>query len=65
MAQVMTMRGNETLTVVLLIGVGKSVLFMLPALVEDWGTTVVIVPFAALMDDLMARAYKSGIDCIR
>ena len=56
MTQVMAMRGNETLTVVLPTGAGKSVLFMLPALVEEWGTTVVIVPFAALMDDLVERA---------
>jgi superfamily II DNA helicase RecQ len=65
MAKVMMMQGNETLTVVLPTGAGKSVLFMLPALVEEWGTTVVIVPFAALIDDLVVRACKSGIDCIR
>ena len=65
MEKIMAMQGEESLTVVLPTGAGKSVLFMLPALVEAWGTTVVIVPFAALMDDLVTRACKSGIDCIR
>ena len=56
MVKVIAMRGNESLTVVLPTGAGKSVLFMVPALVEKWGTTVVIVSFAALMDDLVERA---------
>lgn len=65
MERIMAMQAGESLTVVLPTRAGKSVLFMLPPLVEAWGTTVVIVPFAALMDDLVARVYKSGIDCIR
>ncbi|KEF50778.1 uncharacterized protein A1O9_13170, partial [Exophiala aquamarina CBS 119918] len=65
MEKIMAMQAGESLTVVLPTGAGKSVLFMLPPLVEAWGTTVVIVPFAALMDDLVTRACKSGIDCIR
>ena len=56
MVKIMIIRGNELLIIVLSIGVGKSVLFILPALVEKWGTTVIIVPFAALMDDLVERA---------
>ena len=59
------MCGNETLTVVLPTRVGKSVLFMLLVLVEEWGTTMMIVPFTALMDDLVECACKSGIDYMR
>ena len=44
---------------------GKSILFILLALVEEWRTIVIIVLFAALMDDLVERVYKSGIDYIR
>lgn len=65
MEKIMAMQGEELLTVVLLTGAGKSVLFMLPPLVEVWGTIVVIVLFAALMDNLVTRVYKSGINCIR
>ncbi|RYP58050.1 hypothetical protein DL771_011356 [Monosporascus sp. 5C6A] len=33
--------------------------------VERLGTTVVVVPFVALMDDLVKRAKAFGVDCIR
>ena len=64
MVKVMAMRGNELLTIVLPTRVGKSVLFMLLVLVEEWGTMVVIVPFTVLMDDLVKWVCQSGIDCI-
>ena len=40
-------------------------MFMLPALTKTGDTTVVIVPFTALMDDLVERARQAGMDCIR
>ena len=52
----MVIRGNESLIIVLLTRVGKSVLFILLALVEKWGTTVMIVLFVALIDNLVERA---------
>ncbi|SLM36305.1 recq family helicase [Lasallia pustulata] len=65
MHRIMKMNGQETLIVVLPTGGGKSVLFMLPALIASGGTSIVVVPFSALMDDLVDRAKKSGVDCIR
>ena len=40
-------------------------LFMLPGLIKGAGISIVVVPFTALMDDLVDRAQKSGVDCIR
>jgi superfamily II DNA helicase RecQ len=38
---------------------------MLPAVMQDTGTSIVVVPFVALMDDLVTRATDMGVDCIR
>ena len=46
-------------------GAGKSILFMLPAIMQDTGTSIVVVPFVALMEDLVTRAVAMGVDCIR
>ncbi|KAI3317262.1 hypothetical protein HD806DRAFT_492673 [Xylariaceae sp. AK1471] len=63
--KVMAMGDGQVLIVVLPTGSGKSILFMLPAVAETAGTTVVVVPFVALMDDLAARARDLGVDCLR
>jgi superfamily II DNA helicase RecQ len=42
------------LVVVLLIGGGKSLLFAIPALIKGTGVTVVIVPYKALIVDLVS-----------
>jgi superfamily II DNA helicase RecQ len=65
MEMIMGMSGRESLIVILPTGGGKSVLFMLPGLIKGAGTSIVVVPFTALMDDLVDRAQKSGVDCIR
>jgi hypothetical protein len=55
---------NQTpLVVVLPTGGGKSLLFMLPACIEE-GVTVVVVPYRALIEDLVKRICGCGIDCI-
>ncbi|SLM37315.1 Zinc finger, C2H2 [Lasallia pustulata] len=56
---------QDTLIVVLPTGGGKSVLFMLPSLIGTSGTSIVVVPFVALIDDLVDRAKEAGIDCMR
>jgi superfamily II DNA helicase RecQ len=63
----MAMKAHERLIVVLPTGGGKSLLFMLPAILKerDDGTTVVVVPFAALIQDVVRRARECGVDCIR
>ncbi|KAK1809579.1 hypothetical protein LTR12_016055 [Friedmanniomyces endolithicus] len=50
--------------IVLLTGGGKSMLFMAPACLDDPGVTVVVVPYRALLDNLLSTAKKAGIDCI-
>jgi superfamily II DNA helicase RecQ len=52
------------LVVVLSTGEGKSLLFTLLACVEETGVTVVVVPYRALIEDLVGRICDAGIDCI-
>lgn len=52
------------LVVVLPTGGGKSLLFTLPACVEETGVTVVVVPYRALIKDLVRRIRDAGVDCI-
>lgn len=47
----------------LLIGGGKSLLFTLPACIEE-GVTVVVVPYRALIEDLVQRICDCGVDCM-
>jgi superfamily II DNA helicase RecQ len=45
-------------------GGGKSLLFTVPAVVEQSGVTVVVMPYQALIDNLVAQIQKSRIECI-
>ena len=65
MHAIMKMQGAEQLICVLPTGAGKSVLFMAPAVMRGTGTTVVIVPFTALIEDLAERARSRGIDVLQ
>ena len=51
------------LVVVLPTGGGKSLLFTLPACIEE-GVTVVVVPYRALIEDLVQRIRDCGVDCM-
>jgi superfamily II DNA helicase RecQ len=59
--------GNQTtlLVVVLPTGGGKSLLFMAPACLNDLGVTIVVVPYRALLDNLLKTAKDARIDCIK
>jgi superfamily II DNA helicase RecQ len=59
--------GGQAAICVLPMGAGKSILFMfmLPAMIRDAGTSVVAVPFSALMDDLVTWGRAMGVDCIK
>lgn len=57
-------RGQTPLVVVLPTGGGKSLLFTVPACLQDAGVTIVVVPYRALIEDLVMRITRSGIDCI-
>ncbi|KAF1973259.1 hypothetical protein BU23DRAFT_404491, partial [Bimuria novae-zelandiae CBS 107.79] len=52
------------LVVVLPTGGGKSLLSSVPACMDDAGVTVTVVPYRALIEDLVGRMQKRGIDCI-
>lgn len=52
------------LVVILPTGGGKSLLFMAPSCLEDAGVTIVIVPFRALINNLVETARNAGIDSI-
>ncbi|KAJ4329600.1 hypothetical protein N0V87_010726, partial [Didymella glomerata] len=56
--------GQTPLVVVLPTGGGKSLLFSVPACMDDAGVTVVVVPYRALIEDLVDRMQKRGIDCV-
>ena len=55
--------GVSPVVVVMPTGAGKSMLFMLPAWVEQGGTTVVVVPLIALRGDMTRRCNELGISC--
>lgn len=55
------LRGKKNLIIVLPTGGGKSMIFMVPAKMENGRVTVVIVPFLALRQDLDVRCRAIGI----
>ncbi len=59
------LRNHKELIIVLPTGGGKSLLFMGPASLQSANTTVVIVPFIALTEDLIRRGSAAGITCIK
>ncbi len=65
MRVIMGLSDGQSAINVLPTGAGKSILFMLPAVMPDGGTSIVVVPFIALIDDLVMRARAMGVDCIR
>ena len=50
--------------VVMPTGGGKSLLFTAPACLDSTGVTIVVVPFRALINDLVEKAKKAGIDSV-
>ena len=64
MQTILRLKGDTSGICVLPTGAGKSILFMLPAMLSEGGTSIVIVPFVALADDIVGRARLSGVDVI-
>ena len=56
------LRSEALLGVILPTGGGKSLLFMLPAAIEESGSTIVVIPFVSLVADLIRRCYEHGLD---
>jgi hypothetical protein len=46
-------------------GGGKSIIFQIPALVEDELMTLVVIPNVPLMNDILAKTTKLGISCCK
>ena len=59
----LTLERKTDLLVILPTGGGKSVVFMAPAWMEMGLTTVVIVPFVALIEEMQERCNEQGIGC--
>jgi superfamily II DNA or RNA helicase len=55
---------KTALIVVLPTGGGKSLLFTAPACLDNPGVTIVVMPYRALLDNLLATANKAKIDCM-
>ena len=53
--------GETPLVVVLLIGSGKSLLFIAPACLLDLGVTIIVVLFCKLLKNLKTRLAKAKI----
>jgi superfamily II DNA or RNA helicase len=64
MHAILKLDGPRHLICVLPTGAGKSVLFMAPAVMRGQGTTVVVVPFSRLLDDLVQRTEEKGVDVV-
>ena len=56
-------KGQTPLIVVLPTGGSKSLLFIVPAYLDRVRVTIVVVPFRALINDLMKQITDSSIDC--
>ncbi|CAA9963514.1 RecQ family helicase [Pyrenophora teres f. maculata] len=57
------LEGQTPLVVVLPTGGGKTLLFTVPACLDPEGVTVVVVPFRALLLNLMERVLATGVTC--
>ncbi|KAH6977718.1 hypothetical protein EDB80DRAFT_593507 [Ilyonectria destructans] len=61
----MLLKTDQTAINVLPTGAGKSILFMLPAVMRETETSIEMVPVVALMEDSATRATAMRVDCIR
>lgn len=59
------LQGQQSVIYILPTGAGKSLLFYIPAVLENSGISIIIVLFLALIEDLLVRAYKLQIDAIQ
>jgi superfamily II DNA or RNA helicase len=64
MHAIMQLEGERHLVCVLPTGAGKSILFMAPAMMRGRGTTIVVVPFSRLIDDMVKRTREKGVDVV-
>lgn len=58
------MAGQMLLVVVLPMGEGKSLLFMLPACLSNASISIVVVLYPVLVKDMVSWLRRAGIDCL-
>ncbi|KAH6696406.1 hypothetical protein BKA61DRAFT_437740, partial [Leptodontidium sp. MPI-SDFR-AT-0119] len=51
------------LVAVLPVGGGKTLIFMVPAMLSGTGVTIVVAPYAELKRQLVTRCIDAGLDC--
>jgi RecQ family ATP-dependent DNA helicase len=59
------MKHQSPIVAVMGTGVGKTLLFQLPAKSMSSGTTVVISPLVSLQDHMVERCQQAGISCVK
>ena len=59
------MDGISPLVCILPTGGGKTTLIMIPAMLDEHRTTIVVTPYIPLADDLEKRCRSAGISCLR
>ena len=59
------MKHQSPIVAVMGTGVGKTLLFQLPAKSMSSGTTVVVSPLVSLQDHMVERCQQAGISCIK
>ena len=59
----LALQGEEDMLVILPTGGGKSLVFQLPAWIEKGKTTVVMIPFVALLEEMQERCEDLGLSC--
>ncbi len=59
----MAIAKQTPLVAVLLVGGGKSLIFIVPAILSGSGVTIVVVLYAKLKRQLVTRCTDAGLDC--
>jgi hypothetical protein len=54
---------ESPLVAILPTGGGKSLIFMVPAMLSGSGVTIVVAPYAELKKQLVTRCIEAGLDC--
>ena len=57
------LRRKKDCLVILPTGGGKSLMFQLPVYMEKTLTTVVVIPFVALLEEMLEKCQELGLNC--
>lgn len=65
MQSIIVLKANQTAISILPTRGSKSILFILPAIIENTGISIIVIPFITLIDNLVTRAIDIGVDYIQ